>query len=416
MTVRSRARNSATCREWVRLTLSPAKWLILTLAMLQVGHAQTKLTVLHRFSGGPDGGEPFAPLVRDSAGNLYGTTVLGGKYASGVIFRISPTDTFTPLYSFTGGNDGAFLYAGLVRDSLGNLYGAASSGGKGGYGTVFELSPSRKLRVLHSFTDSDGGPPNGVIRDSAGNLYGTASGGISGYGTVFKISSTGVFNVSYRFTGGADGAYPFAPLVLDSKGNLYGTTLAGGSTGGNCGSVGCGVVFKLDHAGTEMVLYSFLGGSDGGNPDTALVLDSTGNLFGITPSGGSFSGVCGANGNRGCGVVFEVDTSNTETALHTFTGQPDGEYPQGGLLLEEAAHTLFGTTNNGGANDFGTVFKVDMSSNTETVLHNFTGSGGEYPDAGVIRDKAGNLFSTSSAGGASGPTKCCRGIVYRLGK
>jgi uncharacterized repeat protein (TIGR03803 family) len=173
---------------------------------------------------------------------------LGGKYTSGVIFRISPTDTFTALYSFTGGNDGAFLYAGLVRDRLGNLYGAANSGGKGGYGTVFKLSPSGKLRVLHSFTGgSDGGNPNGVIRDSAGNPYGTASeggiGGINGYGTVFKISSTGVFKVLYRFTGGAHGAYPFAPLVLDSKGNFYGTTLTGGSTGGNCGFVGCGVVF-----------------------------------------------------------------------------------------------------------------------------------------------------------------------------
>jgi len=236
-------------------------------------------TVLHSFGNGNDGKTPFAGLVRDRAGNLYGTTVTGGAHQSGTVFRINAAGLERVLYSFTGGNDGLQPFAGVVLDPSGNIYGCAQYGGASGDGTLFKLDRTGKLTVLYNFAQLTGSYPNGVVRDAAGNFYGTTrSGGTNDDGTVFKVSNTGQATVLHNFGSGTDGQYPYAPLIRDSAGNLYGTTYGGGS--------GRGTIFKVDASGSESVIYAFAGDADGDAPVGSLVRDAAGNLYGTTVYGG----------------------------------------------------------------------------------------------------------------------------------
>jgi uncharacterized repeat protein (TIGR03803 family) len=308
--------------------------------------AAGKKKALYNFTGtGGDGAFPeYGTLVRDSSGNLYGTTAAGGirdqfcMFSCGTVFKVDASGKETVLYSFTGtGGDGYGPWAGLVRDSAGNLYGTTPYGGAYNWGTVFKVDPTGKETVLYSFTGgSDGGYPwAGLVRDAKGNLYGTTL-----FGTVFKVDPTGTLTVLYTFTGPPDGLGPQAGLIRDSAGNLYGTTYGGG-TGGY------GTVFKINPQGQETVLYSFTGGVDGGRPRrSSLVRDSTGNLYGTTWLGGSSD----------FGVVFKLDTTGTETVLHSFSGS-DGKIPYGTLALDKAGN-LYGTTYEGGAYGGGVVFKI----------------------------------------------------------
>lgn len=215
------------------------------------------------------------------------------------------------------------------------------------------------------------------------------------------------FTVLHAFAGGADGAYPDAGLIQDAAGNFYGTTQNGGNGGINC-PVGCGTVFKLDRSGRVIVLYSFTAGTDGGAPLAGLVRDANDNLYGTTYSGGLQNPVCG----QGCGTVFKVDQSGMETVLYSFRGGKDGSGPQADLVLD-AAGNLYGTTAYGGANGFGTVFKLDRTSGQESVLHNFQlGNDGSLP-SGVIRDSAGSLYGTTEYGGANNTGA---GIVFKINK
>jgi len=249
--------------------------------------------VLYSFTGGPDGGIPMAGLLRDPAGNLYGTTYYGGDLSCnsgtgcGTVFELSSTGVETVLYSFRGEEDGELPAAGLVRDPAGNFYGTTFLGGAFGSGTVFRLSEAGKERVLYAFSGgADGSLPLAtLVRDRAGNLYGTTQvGGAYGAGTVFEVEATGIEQVLHSFAGGADGTYPFAGVVIDSAGNLYGTTFSGGGAGLCEG--GCGTVFELSASGIETILHSFTGHSDGGYPRAALILDATGNLYGTAEIGG----------------------------------------------------------------------------------------------------------------------------------
>jgi uncharacterized repeat protein (TIGR03803 family) len=306
---------------------------------------------------------------------------------------------FTVLHNFTGSN-GEGPYAGLIRDAAGNLYGTTSEGGSSGDGVVFKLNPDGKKTVLYSFTGVDGNSPNDVIPDDYGNLYGTTYAGGTGQcqsefgtgcGTVFRLDMMGNETVLHSFTGGADGAFPFAGVILDAQGNLYGTAANGGDVS-SCNGSGCGVVFRLDATGEEIVLYSFTGGTtDGCNPAGSL-LRHRGSLYGTTYS-------CGASGY---GTVFKVDTSGTETVLHSFAGgKTDGAEPYAGLV-RNADGLLYGTTVYGGASGDGTVFKVSETGK-ETVLHNFAGGAtdGEYPYAGITLDAMGNLYGDTFQGGPS---------------
>jgi uncharacterized repeat protein (TIGR03803 family) len=253
-------------------------------------------TVLASFARGDGGGFPEAGLIRDKQGNLYGTTSgYNGGYGNGAVFKVTPDGTLTILYEFSGGEDGLCPYGGLVSDFQGNLYGTTYRGGASGYGTVFEVAPDGKETVLHSFSGGPDGsyPAAGLLRDGNGNLYGTTTGGgTGGYGTVFRVAKTGTEKVLHSFTG-ADGFYPIASLVEDATGNLFGTTESGGSHGK-------GTVFRVTKTGTTKVLYSFTGGLDGGSPTAALVLDKQGNLYGTTSGGGN------SNCLDGCGVVFKL--------------------------------------------------------------------------------------------------------------
>ena len=348
--------------------------------------AQT-LTVLHSFT--TDGRAPLGGLVRDGEGNLYGTTQNGGAASAGTVFKLDPSGKLTVLHSFTGRPDGSSPRAGLIMDAHGNLYGTTQSGGTGGRGTAFKVDSSGTETVLYSFTGKHGANPKaGLVMDGVGNLYGTTTdGGSAGFGDVFKIDTLNKPTVIHSFSGNR-GTDPRAGLILDAAGNFYGTTLSGGSAGQ-------GTVFKIDAFGTASVVHNFIG-TDGSSPYGSLILDAAGNLYGTTCGGGS----------PGQGTVFKVDTSGTETVLHNFTGGNDGGCPSAGLVMDEAGN-LYGTTTFGGSAGLGTVFKVDTSG-METVLHAFQGSAGggdgRYPYAGLIMDKAGNLYGTTARGGSGNGT------------
>jgi uncharacterized repeat protein (TIGR03803 family) len=396
-------------------------------------------TVLYTFTGEADGANPSAGLIRDAAGNLYGTASQGGlttgcEFGSagcGVLFKLDRKDNETALYSFTGyPTDGEFPVAGLVRDKEGNLYGSTKFGGTYDVGTVFRVDRNGKETVLYSFTGgADGANPlAGLVLDKAGNLYGTApyGGDLSctlqgpyGCGVVFRIDGTGHETVLYTFTGGADGGFPTAGLIWDQRGNLYGTTEFGGLA-----SCSCGVVFKLDLAGKETVLYSFTGGADGAYPFAGLVLNKAGNLYGTTSYGGDLN--CAPLPGLGCGNVFKLKPNGKETALYNFTGGADGFSPVAGVV-QDCKGNVYGTASAGGdlscasGQGFGcgVVFKLKPNGR-ETVLYTFSGgSDGGFPAAGLIWDGKGNLYSTTSQGGDLGSSNpSCSvigcGVVFKL--
>src|ERR1017187_2355227 len=316
-------------------------WFACAIAIIVAAPVPSPATeiVLHNFAV-PNGSDPAAGVIRDSAGNLYGTTELGGAAYKGVVYKLDTTGHETVLHSFTGGADGGYPFAGVIRDSAGNLYGTTTQGGYAGSGVVYKLDTAGHETVLYTFNGTaDGGSPIvGVIRDSAGNLYGTALGGPAGRGVVYKLDITGQETVLYSFTGGADGGFPEGGVIRDSAGNLYGTTEGGGT-------VNQGVAYKLDTTGQETVLYSFTGGADGGTPQAGVIRDSAGNLYGTTYSGGT--------ANQG--VVYKLDTTGHET-VYSFTGGADGGLPFAGVI--GSAGNLYGTAAAGGKYSRGVVFTI----------------------------------------------------------
>ena len=274
-------------------------------------------------------------------------------------------------------------------------------------GTVFKIDPTGAETILHSFTgfpDDGEYPYAGLRRDKKGNLYGTTyAGGLNtctasnfGCGTIFKIDLiAGDETVLYNFTGWSDGEYPYSRLIGDGTGNLYGTAWGGGPGGPVNGR---GVVFKLDAASTGnplTTLYSFTGPPDGEFPQGGVVLDPEGNIYGTTPIGGTN---CLRQRGSGCGTVFKLDTIGQETILHSFGGtRTSGSHPSGDLVRDKKGN-LYGTTYYGGVG-LGLVFKIS-STGKETVLHNFNGTdGGAEPLAGLIQDSKGNFYGTTYQGG-----------------
>jgi uncharacterized repeat protein (TIGR03803 family) len=369
------------------------------------GHAQT-LTVLHTFTSRPDGLTPIGGVVMDQSGNLYGTTAQGGTGTQGTVFKIDSSGNEMVLHSFVSRPDGLDPEAGLVIDSSGNLYGTTELGGSQGKGTVFKIDSSGNETVLHSFLccpPLGKNPVAGLIFDGAGNLYGTAqNGGEHGQnGTVFKLSPSGTLTVLHDFNVIiGDGSDPRGTLLLDPAGNLYGTTYQGGTQNQ-------GTVFLIDNVGQYFVLYSFgstVGLDDGKWPTAGVVRDQSGNLYGTCSQDGAFNG----------GTVFKIDTSGNYTVLHNF-GAPgdDGQWPLGGLAID-ANGNLYGTTVSGGAfAQQGTVFKIDNAGNY-SVLHSFNGNDGSSPAAGVIVGADGNLYGTCSQGGAGNGFHGIGGTVFKL--
>jgi len=382
---------------------------------------QPKFKVLYTFcsaSNCTDGKTPYAGLTRDGDGNLYGTTVFGGAYGEGTIFKVDTTERSffatetrfrvdacheTVLYSFGQNSaDGAEPCAHLIRDAEGNMYGTTDDDGPNKAGTVFRIDSTGREALLYSFCSpgicaTTGGeyPTGGLISDGAGNLFGVARyGGIYGAGTVFKLDNARHMTVLYSFCEDqdcADGGVPQASLIEDAEGNLYGTTTLGGANQ-------AGTVFKVDPTGRETVLYSFCAFTDcpdGSYPYGGLIQDASGNLYGTTTYGGAHQK----------GTVFKLDSTGRETVLFSFAGG-DGANPVADLI-QDASGNLYGTTYYGGRSNGGAVFKLDSAGN-ETVLHSFCAlhncADGLFPYAGVIQDAAGNLYGTTSSGGAGAGT------------
>jgi|SRR5579872_181587 len=409
MNTRSFAVNRALAVFFLSLILVSSSWAV-----------KVSGKVLHSFSG-PDGSTPTGALAVDALGNVYGTTALGGvgsgcgSLACGVVYELSPSGngvTETVLSTFKGGTDGGGPQGGVILDGAGNLYGTTLYGGSGdGCGTVFQLTNLNGVwtkTVLHSFnsmSDNDGCFPfSGLTLDPAGNLYGTtASGGTYDTGAVFELTpnSNGSWNYSviYNFQAGGsgDGANPHGTMVFGS-GNLYGTTLNGGVNN-------AGTVFEMTPANggwTETVIYTF-DGQHGANPYSGVILDASGNLYGLTFAGGI----------AGAGVVFELTSSAnvwTIQILHTFNGSTDGAAPGPGSLLFDRAGNLYGETLYGG-HAFGVVFQLVPQQGggwTETVLHSFQNTvDGRNPEGGLTMDTAGNLYGSTLHGGSGGS-----GIVF----
>jgi uncharacterized repeat protein (TIGR03803 family) len=387
--------------------------------------AANNFKILHNFSAAGDGALPMGPVSIDQAGNLYGTAQQGGS-GNGMVFRLKQAQSdwvLNPLYTFTGGNDGAYPVAGVTIGPNGILYGTAYWQGSNDLGTVFSLRPAPQApktplggwseTVLHTFTGGNDGvyPYSNLIFDGAGNLYGTTlAGGKGGGGVVFQLTPKQgggwTENVLYGFPislyGTPYGANPYAGVVFDRLGNLYGTTWTGGSGAGPlCAfGAGCGTVFQLTPSAggwTENVLYNFQNGSDGANPN-GLIIDASGNVYGTTSSW--------------AGTVFELSPSNggwKYSLLYSFTGNINGG-PRGNLTMDQAGN-LYGTTFQDGSYSSGSVFKLTPSNGgwKETDLYDFSGPDGANPMGGITLDSHGNLFGTTAYGGEY---SC--GVVYEI--
>jgi uncharacterized repeat protein (TIGR03803 family) len=357
---------------------------------------------LKSFAADADAESPQAGLAI-LAGALYGTTYDGGSgpcsgdrtTGCGAVFKLSPNGIERLFYSFEGGADGANPEAGLTPFH-GALYGTTVYGGSHSsagttLGTVFELSLAGTKRVIYNFTgkNGDGASPDAGVIAGDGGLFGTTTyggnGGPGGAGTVFEVSTAGAERVLHEFTGAPDGAHPHAGLI-DVGGVFYGTTYDGGAYGGNAG--GYGTVFAISASGVERVLHSFGSGTDGANPEAALI-SANGVLYGTTAFGGA----------RGAGTVFSVTASGTERVLYNFCGGSDGAIPRAGLVYANGA--VYGTTSVGGRSGDGTVFAVSPTG-TERLVHSFSGTtDGAAPLAGLILSN-GVLYGTTSSGGMSG--------------
>lgn len=345
--------------------------------------------------------------------------------------------TYTVIHQFTNASDGGAPLAGLTISRDGSkFYGTTSDGGQGGVGTVYQLQQRNSawiLSPLYTFTfrNEDGtGPNNRVTIAPDGTLYGsTFDGGVFGCvsnlgcGTVYRLQPpmsacrsalcywTGT--TVYSFSGAADGAYPEGDLIFDPSGKIYGATNAGGNTSCNVQAQnGCGVVYSLTTSGTQSVIYAFPGGAGGSNPTAGVIQDQAGNLYGTASTGGS----SGCEGT-GCGIVYELSPNGsgwTETTLYTFQGSTDGIAPMGGLIFDGAGN-LYGTTARGGANGGGTVFELTPNGGqwNFNLLYSLTiplqGHDFPGPAASLTMDAAGNLYGTTVYDGADS-----EGAVFKL--
>jgi uncharacterized repeat protein (TIGR03803 family) len=378
--------------------------------------AASSTRMIYSFAGNADGEYLDTELVMDSAGNLYGTTVQGGRFAAGTVFQVTPAGVHTVLYSFTGGPDGGEPYKGVTLDAAGNLYGTAVTGGSGcdgGCGVVYKLTNSAGTwtqSVIHTFNSSDGeGPGSPVSFDKHGNLYGTTPiGGANGLGVVYQLKPDGAggwnFAVIHTFTGGVDGAGGSASrLLVTRSGKIYGTCTTGGANS-------LGNVYEMSFSDGQWqfkTLYSFKGSpNDGALPYAGVVFDAKGNLYGATYYAGA----------NGLGTVYKLsheDGSWSETVLYSFKGGADGDSPIATLVKGEDGN-LYGTTSDGGAScSCGVIYKMTRGTNgnwTHSVAYRFPGAprlGVSYN--GMVGDSAGHFYGTTVHGGTTDD-----GAIYKF--
>jgi uncharacterized repeat protein (TIGR03803 family) len=391
----------------------PLKPIVLAFTVLLVlgawGQAQT-FTTLYNFTGGADGGSPYVGVIQDQAGNLYSTATQGGDLSCqppvgcGVVYELNAAGMETVLYSFTGPpSDGVRPLTPLVRDNNGNIYGTTWLGGSGcepyGCGTVFKIDTAGAEVVLYNFAgESDGcNPSQGMILDGSGALFGTTLGcGSSGKGTIFTIDSAGKFRVLHGFTG-SDGSGPGnGYLTMDKSGNLYGVTQSGGHFDN-------GELYKLSKGGKLTVLHSFRRDRDirdGYYPYGSVALDGAGNIYGTTNDGGSHF----------AGTIWKVAKNGKETILHSFDWS-DGCRPLDGVTWGSNGN-LYGVTNRCGASHQGALYELSAKGKL-TLLHSFNGPDGKYPIGEVLRTINGTLFGITAEGGSGNCSGYGCGTVWK---
>jgi uncharacterized repeat protein (TIGR03803 family) len=372
------------------------------LALVAAGGAQANnFHVVHSFAAGNDGSAPYGNLIIDGRGVVYGTTSTGGPANSGTVFRLIPGGKEKVLHAFSDADgDGATPYGGVLLDKHGNLYGTTSGGGQNGLGIVYKLTPRGRETILHTFQGiccgSDGSfPYSELVADRAGNMYGTTykGGNSNDLGTVFKVTRDGTESLVHEFAGGSDdGSHPLGGLAIDKAGNLFGATSDGGASD-------YGVVYTIPASGGEVVLDSFFScfRPDACQPQSSLIVDKDGNVYGTSPKGGLFNE----------GTVYKVAADGTDSLLHQFGAQGDGLTPYASLIMDGKGN-LYGTTSAGGANNLGIVFKLTPKGK-EIILHSFRGPDGSGPRGGLVFDAAGNLYGTAANGGRKS-----LGVVFEI--
>jgi len=413
--------NPAKAAMAILLTLLFLTLLLLFLTLTAPPVQGQTYSVIHNFTGGGDGGDPWSGPTLDSAGKLYGTTFGGGLSncggGCGVVYRLAHQGSawvLNPLYSFTGGPDGGYPVGAVTFGPNGTLFGTTTEFGSYGGGTLFNLRPrptacptvlcpwSEASIYQYPLNSNLPWPKGNIIFDPAGALYGTTTyGGEYGFGSVFQLSPSGggwTETDIYDFQGLADGGYPGVGLAMDGAGNLYGTTYFGGA-------YGWGTVFELTGSGsswTRTTLYSFENRSDGHGPAGGVTFDNAGNLFGGTLYGGS---------NGEAGIVYELSPSDggwTFTLLYTFSGNGGTD----SNVTIDSSGNIYGTTVADGSYEQGSVFKLTPSDGgwIETDLYDFTGgTDGGSPKGAVATGSNGNLYGTASQGGAYN-----QGVVWQI--
>jgi len=402
----------------LRILLSAGALSIAALSLFCSASASTTQGIVYDFTGGNDGGNAATSVAFDPQGRAYVTTVQGGLDGCGTLDRLTPKQgswTEQTVWTFTCGADGKNPHGGVTFDSAGNLFGTTVAGGSGGIcvgdgcGVVFRKGAHDGFRVIYNFTgNKDGfGPGNAVAIDSHENLYGDApDGGAHGLGVVYQLSfhrTQWQIKVLHAWTGGNDGGIgSLGPLLVDSAGDIFGVTEIGGLHQ-------AGTAFKLvpgpNNTFSFSVIYQFKGSPDAGSPYGGLIADAQGDLFGTTYFGGT----------SGNGAVYELMPRSTgryaERVLYSFSGGGDGGNPTSTLVFD-AAGDLFGTTDAGGGScGCGVVFKIDHVTGMESAVHTFgsTGSDGQSPLYGLTPDASGNLFTSTVGGGSFG-----QGVVFGM--
>jgi uncharacterized repeat protein (TIGR03803 family) len=364
--------------------------------------AASHYSVVYSFKGGADGAEPFSGLV-DVGGTLYGTTWVGGAPGDGTVFAVTPAGSEAVVYSFKGGADGVHPYAGLLPMG-GSLYGTTETGGTNNLGTVFAVTPAGSETVLYSFRgDLDGSQPVGGLIKKGAALYGTTSTG--GDGSACGTPGCGtVFKIT---TAGTETVVfrfgNYEPDAVAPLGTLIASDgeLYGTTYNSDDSETPLGAVFETTRKGSESVLHLFGSGTDGADPVGGLI-DVNGTFYGTTESGGA----------NEYGTVFSLTPAGVETVLYSFKGgKDDGAGPQAALI--DVGGALYGTTGNGGRNNnysYGTVFKITLDGQ-ETVIHKFgplKGPDGSVPLSDLI-EVGGKLYGTTYGGGANG-----QGTVFEI--
>jgi len=385
-------------------------------AVVTTAEAQAQtLTTLHSFDG-TDGSGPTYALTQATNGALYGTASAGGAALAGTVFKITTTGKFELLFSFDN-TDGNTPDSALTQGTNGDLYGSTVFGGTNcsgsGCGTLFKITPAGKFSTWFSFDGTNGSrPEGGVTQATNGDLYGTTVlGGVGNVGTVLKITRGGMLTTLDSFNDGGviycpSGCRPNGQLIQAAKGDFYGTTFAGGTYGD-------GTVFRVTPGGTLTTLSSFADGSDGAAPSGALIQSADGNFYGTTQGGGPGLG----------GTIFMMSAAGTRTTLYSFCSDgtypncPDGYYPNAGLI-QATDGNFYGTTVYGGANGYGTVFRISPDGSLST-LYSFCSQSdctdGGFPYAALLQDTDGDFYGATLEGGlgyVGGDTG--NGTIFRL--